>query len=69
MRVSELVYRGEDPFAVLSWLFEGGTRIPGVCVLLDPNLLRRGASRKIFRYDGLTSDPRFETFDPSRPAL
>jgi len=63
------VHRGEDPLAALSWLYEGGTRIPGVCVLFDPNLLRRGASRKIFRYDGLTSDPRFETFYPSRPAL
>lgn len=59
-RVSELVYRGEEPLAVLSWLHESGARIPGVCIALDPRLLHRGANRKFLLYDGQTSDPRFE---------
>lgn len=64
-RVSELVYRGADPLAVLSWLHETSTRIPAVCVALDPKLLHRGSSRKLFNYDGVTTDPRFESFPAS----
>ena len=60
-RVSELVYRGEEPLAVISWLHGSGTRIPAVCVALDRRLLHRGPNRKFFLYDGLTSDPRFES--------
>ena len=59
-RVSELVYRGEEPLAVLSWLHESNTRIPAVCIALDSAMLHRGPSRKVFLYDGLTIDPRFE---------
>jgi len=65
IRVSELVYRGEDPLAVLSWLHQSGTRIPGVCIALDPTQLHCGPSRKVFLYDGVTSDPRFEALVPS----
>lgn len=63
-RVSELVYRGEDPLAVISWLHEGATRIPGVCIPLDPRFLHRSPNRKIFLYDGITTDPRFESLKP-----
>lgn len=59
-RVSELVYRGDDPLVVLSWLHESGARIPGVCIALDRALLHRGPNRKVFLYDGITTDPRFE---------
>ena len=59
-RVSELVYRGEEALAVLSWLHDNGARIPAVCIALDPKLLHRGPGCKFFLYDALTSDPRFE---------
>lgn len=58
-RISELTYVGRRPMAVLSWLHEGGKAIPGFCVELDPDLLRKGPNRRIFRYDGVTVDPRY----------
>ena len=59
-RVSELVYVGERAIAVLSWLHDGEQTIPGVCVELEKNRLRRGAVRRVFVYDGVTHDPRFQ---------
>jgi hypothetical protein len=59
MRISELSFNGRCPVAVLTWLHEGGARIPGVCVELDPTKLRRARARLLFLYDGITADPRF----------
>ena len=58
--MSEPVYRGRDPIAVLSWLRGSGTRIPAVFISLDPSLLHRGPNRKLLLYDGVTIDPRFQ---------
>jgi len=59
MRVSELVFRGEDAIAVLSWLHDGDKRIPGVFIQLERALLRPSPKRNLYLYDGVTSDPRF----------
>lgn len=58
-RVSELSYSGDVPLAVLTWLHQPAGRVPCVCVELDPQKLRRGANRRIFYYDDVTTDPRF----------
>ena len=58
-RVSELSYNGNTPVAVLTWLHFNESRTPGVCVDLDPQKLRRGSNRRVYYYDGVTSDPRF----------
>lgn len=57
-RVSELAYLGGRPFAVLTWIHHGDGLVPGVCVPLDGAKLRPGATRRMFRYDGETADPR-----------
>lgn len=58
-RVSELTYLGNRPMAVLSWLHHGEKITPGVCVELDPVKLRQGATRRLYRYEGITDDPRW----------
>ena len=58
IRVSEITYRGEQPFAVLAWLHHGKEQVPAVCVALDPAKLRPGSQRRIFHYDDETADPR-----------
>jgi hypothetical protein len=60
-RVSELVYSQERPLAVLTWLNYDGVRTPCVCVELDPAKLRGGSGRRVYVYDGTTTDPRFDT--------
>ena len=65
-RVSELTYSGDRPVAVLTWIYSGDVRTPCVCVELDPNRLRPGAVRRLFVYDGVTTDPRFD--EPTQPA-
>ena len=62
-RVSELTYSGNRPVAVLTWFHSGGERMPCVWVELDPARLRTGANRRLFFYDGVTTDPRFENPD------
>jgi hypothetical protein len=64
-RVSPLTYVAEQPVAVILWLHDGGGRVPGVCVPLDKAKLRRGATRRIFVYDGETTDPRVEPVGPA----
>jgi hypothetical protein len=62
-RVSELTYRDGQPFAVLTWIQFGEMLAPCVCVPLDPAKLRRGSDRRVFRYDGITVDPRYALAD------
>ena len=59
VRVSELSFNGRHPVAILSWLNEGALRTPGVCVELDPAKLHSGAGRRLWMYEGETTDPRF----------
>jgi len=60
VRVSELTFNGQRPVAVLTWLHEGDARTPGVCIELDPAKLHPAAGRRIYLYDDVTIDPRFE---------
>jgi hypothetical protein len=62
-RVSELTYRDGQPFAVLTWIQFGEALAPCICVQLDPAKLRRGSDRRVFRYDGITVDPRYAVAD------
>ena len=57
-RVSPPTYVAKRPVAVLVWLHQGEGRLPGVYVPLDEARLRPGATRRIFMYDGETTDPR-----------
>jgi hypothetical protein len=63
-RVSELTYSQNRPIAVLSWLTYEGMRTPCVWVELDPSRLRSGADRRVYVYDGVTTDPRY--VDPNQ---
>jgi hypothetical protein len=63
-RVSQLIYVGERPMAVLSWLHQGEQTIPGVCVELDRSRLQRGSKSRLFVYHGVTVDPRYEPVGP-----
>ena len=59
-RVSELVHIDDRPVALLDWVDLGGIRTPLYVCDLDPDKLRPDAnSRKVFHYDGMTTDPRF----------
>jgi DNA polymerase III delta prime subunit len=51
----------ERPLAVLTWRHYAGVRTPCVCVELDPAKLRGGSGRRVYVYDGTTTDPRFDT--------
>lgn len=59
-RVSELVFVGRQPKAVLEWVNMAGDRTP-IYLDLDARRLRklRGA-RHTYAYEGETTDPRFE---------
>jgi hypothetical protein len=64
-RVSELVFIGGAPKAVLAWMDMAGIRIPIYCELKPTKLhqckLReflRGP-RRTYYYDGITADPRY----------
>jgi hypothetical protein len=68
-RVSELVFVGRQPKAVLEWLNMGGDRSP-LYVDLDRRRLRRlRGARLTYAYDGETSDPRFEELPSVGTAL
>lgn len=59
-RVSELVFFGEQPKAVLEWVNMAGDRMP-LYLDLDPRRLRRvRGARHTYAYDGETTDPRFD---------
>jgi hypothetical protein len=58
-RVSALTYRDGKPLAVLTWIQFGDMLAPCVCIELDPAKLRPGSQRRVYRYDGITIDPRF----------
>lgn len=60
-RVSELVFVEGRPKALLGWIDLGGVRAPLYICDLDRAKLRspRGM-RRIYYYDGVTVDPRFE---------
>ena len=72
-RVSELVYIGGSPKAVLAWMDMAGIRIPIYCEL-EPTKLHQfklrvflRGPRRTYYYDGITTDPRYrdppETFE------
>ena len=59
-RVSELVFVGGQPKAVLEWVNMAGDRSP-LYIGLDARRLRRlRGARLTYAYDGETRDPRFE---------
>ena len=57
-RVSELVFIGGKPKAILRWIDIAGVRTP-IYAELDPTRLKRIriANSATFQYDGTTSDP------------
>jgi hypothetical protein len=60
-RVSELVFVGGRPKAVLGWIDAGGVRTPIYICELDPAKLRKAAATKnTYYYDEITVDPRYE---------
>lgn len=65
-RVSELVFVGGQPKAVLKWVDMAGIRIPIYCEL-EPTKLRGPATyartaelKRTYYYEETTSDPRYE---------
>jgi hypothetical protein len=71
-RVSELVFVGGRPKAVLGWINAGGgVRTPISSCDLDPKKLRKAAATpKTYYYEDVTVDPRYEPALPadSKPA-
>lgn len=68
-RVSELVFIGHEPRAVLEWVNMAGDRSP-VYIPLDPRKLRRAHGvRHTWFYEAETSDPRFEELPPAGTGL
>lgn len=68
-RVSELVFVGGRPKAVLGWIDAGGVRTPIYICELDPAKLRKAAATKnTYYYDETTIDPRYEPAQPARSA-
>ena len=68
-RVSELVFVGGRPKAVLGWIDTGGVRSPIYICELDPTKLRKAAATsKTYYYDEITVDPRYEETPPARAA-
>jgi hypothetical protein len=60
-RVSELVFVGGQPKALLSWVDLGGVRTPLYISDLDRAKLRVAKGiRNLYYYDGTTADPRFD---------
>jgi hypothetical protein len=65
-RVSELVFVGGRPKAVLGWIDTGGMRTPIYICELDPAKLKKAAAMKnTYYYDEVTVDPRFEETLPA----
>jgi hypothetical protein len=68
-RVSELVFVGGRPRAVLGWIDAGGVRTPIYICELDPAKLRKAAGvRNTYCYDEETVDPRYEQTLPAGDA-
>lgn len=68
-RVSELVFVGGRPKAVLGWIDTGGVRTPIYICELNPAKLRKAAATsKTYYYDEVTVDPRYEETPPARSA-
>lgn len=64
-RVSELVFVGGRPKALLGWVDLGGVRTPLYICELDEAKLRRHRSLKhVYYYDAVTVDPRYEDVLP-----
>jgi len=63
-RVSELVFVGARPKAILGWIDVGGVRTPIYLCDLDPHKLRKAAAgnmaKNTYYYDAVTVDPRYE---------
>ena len=68
-RVSELVYVGGRPKAILGWIDVGGVRTPMFLCDLDPAKLRKAAAGNVakntYYYDAVTVDPRYEELGPA----
>lgn len=64
-RVSELVFVGGRPKAILGWIDVGGLRTPIYLADLDPAKLKKAAAAKnTYYYDEVTVDPRYEDLGP-----
>lgn len=58
--MSELVFIGGQPKALLDWINMAGDRSP-VYIDLDPRRLRKlRGGRNTYTYEGETHDPRYE---------
>jgi|SRR4051812_8183027 hypothetical protein len=68
-RVSELVFTQHgSPQVVLGWIDIGGMATP-ILLELDPAKLRKPKGRlRLYYYDGVTADPRFEEMPDVAPA-
>lgn len=65
-RVSELVFVGGRPKAVLGWINAGGVRTPIYICELDPAKLKKASATKdTYYYDEVTDDPRNEQTLPA----
>ena len=67
-RLSELVFIGGRPKAILGWIDVGGVRTPIYMCDLDPAKLRKAvagnAAKDTYYYDSVTVDPRYEELGP-----
>ena len=57
-RLSDLVFADGRPLALLRWIDLGGVRTPLCVCELDPAQLEK-ISYNVYRYAGVTEDPRF----------
>ena len=65
-RVSELVFVGGRPKAVLGWIDAGGVRTPiYICELNPAKLTKAAATKDTYYYDEVTVDPRYEQTLPA----
>jgi len=68
-RLSELVFVGGRPKAILGWIDVGGVRTPLFLCDLDPAKLRKAVAgngaKDTYYYDAVTVDPRFEEVRPA----
>lgn len=67
-RVSELVFVGGKPRAVLDWIENAGVTVPLYACDLDPDKLRKPPrGSRTYYYDEVTVDPRYEDTDEDGP--
>ena len=66
-RVSELVFVGGLPKAILGWIDVGGVRTPLYMCDLNPDKLRRAQAgngvKNTYYYESVTVDPRYEEIE------